>query len=125
MERYSVLYVWRRSTGWGLANNRLRQGARMSERANITAKATETKREMRTSRNQERGHFQSASSPVDYINLLQRTIGNQAVQRMFRSGFLQAKLNIGKPKGIYEEEADRIAGQIMGMPEHVIQSKPT
>lgn len=56
---------------------------------------------------------------------LQRTIGNQAVQRLFKSGILQAKLRIGQPNDIYEQEADRVAEQVMNMPKPAIQSKPT
>ena len=48
---------------------------------------------------------------------LQRTIGNQAVQRLVKSGTLQAKLRIGQPGDIYEQEADRLAEQVMRMPE--------
>jgi hypothetical protein len=56
-------------------------------------------------------------SPLGQILYLQRTIGNQAVQRLFKSGTLQAKLKIGKPGDKYELEADRIADQVMSMPE--------
>ncbi len=41
--------------------------------------------------------FQSTNLPVDHILYLQRTIGNQAVQRMMKSGVIQAKLKIGQP----------------------------
>lgn len=41
---------------------------------------------------------------------LQRTVGNQAVQR------LQAKLTISSPGEIYEQEADRISEQVMRAP---------
>ena len=57
------------------------------------------------------------SSPFDRILFLQRTIGNQAVGRLIRSGALQAKLRIGQPRDIYEQEADRVAEQVMRMPE--------
>jgi hypothetical protein len=43
---------------------------------------------------------------MDQILFLQRTIGNQAVQRLFKSGHLQAK-QIGAPNDIYEQEAGR------------------
>jgi hypothetical protein len=46
--------------------------------------------------------------------LLQRTVGNQAVQRLFKSGVIQAKLKIGEPGDSCEqEEADRLAEQIV------------
>ncbi|MDL5503078.1 MAG: DUF4157 domain-containing protein, partial [Candidatus Methanoperedens sp.] len=48
---------------------------------------------------------------------LQRTIGNQAVGRLIKSGALKTKLNIGQPGDIYEQEADRVAGQVMRIPE--------
>jgi LysM repeat protein len=54
---------------------------------------------------------------VDQIFHLHRTIGNQAVQRLFKSGTLQAKLRIGKPGDKYEREADKIADQVMRTPE--------
>jgi len=37
---------------------------------------------------------------------------------------LQAKLKIGAPNDQYEQEADRMADQVMGMPEPAIQTKP-
>lgn len=59
----------------------------------------------------------SANSLVEQILNLQKTIGNQAVQRLFESGVIQAKLRIGQPGDKYELEADRIAEQVMRMPE--------
>lgn len=47
--------------------------------------------------------------------------GNQAVQRLFKSGVIQAKLKIGQPGDIYEQEADRVAEQVMQMPEPLVQ----
>ncbi len=40
-------------------------------------------------------------------------------------GTIQPKLTIGQPNDIYEQEADRVADQVMRMPEPVIQLKPT
>ena len=68
--------------------------------------------------------FQSMSSPVDRILFLQRTIGNQAVGRLIKSGTLQAKLRIGQPGDIYEQEADRVAERVMRMPD-VSEAKDT
>ncbi len=63
----------------------------------------------------------------DYFLHLQRTIGNQAVQRLVRSenggikGFdfakigIQPKLKISQPGDDYEQEADRVAEQVMRM----------
>ena len=69
-----------------------------------------------------KGDFNSPiSSAVDHILFLQRTIGNQAVQRLFKSGVIQAKLKIGQPGDIYEQEADRVAEQVVLMPEPGLQ----
>lgn len=56
---------------------------------------------------------QSINSPIDRILFLQRTIGNQAVQRLKKSGTLEAKLRIGQPGDVYEQEADKVAEQVM------------
>ncbi|MEW6417504.1 MAG: hypothetical protein AB1480_05205 [Nitrospirota bacterium] len=41
------------------------------------------------------------------------------------AGVIQPKLTIGQPNDIYEQEADRIADQVMQMPDPAIQPKPT
>ena len=61
------------------------------------------------------------STPTDRILFLQRTICNQAVQRLIKSGTLQAKLMIGQPGDVYEQEADSVAEQVMRMPESGVQ----
>ena len=50
---------------------------------------------------------------------LQQTHGNRYVQRVF-SG-IQAKLAVGQPGDKYEQEADRVAEQVMRMPERHMQ----
>jgi len=55
---------------------------------------------------------------------LNRTLGNQSVLRLLRSGALQAKLTVSRPDEKYEQEADRVADQVMRMPEPVVQAKP-
>jgi hypothetical protein len=52
---------------------------------------------------------------------LQQTAGNQAVQRLLRSRAIQPKVAISRPGDIYEQEADRVADQVMRMPEPVVQ----
>src|SRR5262249_53251738 len=61
------------------------------------------------------------SAPSHPILQLQRTIGNQAVQHLLRSGAIQPKLAISQPGDIYEQEADRVADEVMRMPAPVIQ----
>jgi hypothetical protein len=66
-----------------------------------------------------RASLQSKGLPANHITYLQRTIGNQAVQRLLKSGTLQAKLEIGKAGDKYEKEADRVADIVMRMPKPV------
>ena len=93
----------------------------MSERASITAKTPEAKSNKPASKSQETDFSQSTNSPADHILFLQRTIGNQAVQRLLKSGVIQAKLKIGQPNDIYEQEAYRVADEVMRMPEPQVQ----
>ena len=51
---------------------------------------------------------------------LQRAMGNQAVARM-----LQTKLTVSEPGDIYEQEADRLADQVMRMPDPAPPSSPS
>jgi outer membrane protein OmpA-like peptidoglycan-associated protein len=88
----------------------------MSERAKVTTKTSEAKKENSASQTREAKFPKSIGSPFDQILFLQRTIGNQAVERLLKSGAIQAKLTIGQPNDIYEQEADRVAEQIMQMP---------
>ena len=41
--------------------------------------------------------------------------------RLIRSKALQAKLRIGQPGDVYEQEADRVADAVMPMPEPGVQ----
>ena len=93
----------------------------MAERVQIGAKTPEAKRENKVS--QIKKTSQSISSPVEKILLLQRTIGNQAVEKLIKSGALQAKLRIGQPGDIYEQEADRVAEQVMRMPDSQVSNE--
>lgn len=47
----------------------------------------------------------------------QQVLGNQAVQCLLRSLVIQAKLRIGQPGDKYEQEADRVAKQVVQMQE--------
>jgi len=58
----------------------------------------------------------SLHSPArDYIMHLQRTIGNRAVEHLWKSGWLQRKLNIGPANDKYELEADAVAEKVVSM----------
>jgi hypothetical protein len=57
----------------------------------------------------------------DGILALQRSAGNRAVSHLLQSGkheapLVQPKLTIGQPGNTYEQEADRVADQVMRMP---------
>lgn len=69
------------------------------------------------------GNSQVTASPAGQILQLQKNIGNQAVQRLLKSGVLHAKLGISNPDDVYEQEADRVASQIMRISDPAIQSK--
>ena len=84
------------------------------------AKIPETKRNSPL-RIQRTKSSQPIKTPADGILFLQRTIGNQAVQRLIKSGTLQTKLKIGQPGDVYEQEADRVADAVMRMPEPGVQ----
>ncbi len=64
-------------------------------------------------------------SPQDRLLQLHSQYGNWAVQRMFETGQLQAKLNIGAPGDRYEREADSVADRVISMPDPQIRPKPT
>lgn len=81
----------------------------MNERAKIAVKSPETKRGNTISKAPKNGSYKSVNSPIDHILFLQRTIGNQAVQRLFNSGIIQPKLTISRHEDSYEQEADRAA----------------
>lgn len=57
----------------------------------------------------------SCGRGVHPIAALQHTIGNRAVGR-----FIQARLEVGQPGDIYEQEADRVAEQVMRMPDSAV-----
>ncbi len=58
----------------------------MRERARITTKTPDVKNENTVSKARKPDFSQSITSPVDHLLFLQRTIGNQAMRRLFKSG---------------------------------------
>ena len=61
-------------------------------------------------------HPVNATQKVNMISHLHQTYGNRHVQRV-----IQAKLKIGQPNDKYEKEADRVAHEVMRMPEPQVQ----
>ncbi len=86
-------------------------------KSKISVKPSEAKGNSAVFRVRKADFNNSVRSPIDQIFFLQRTIGNQAVQGLFKCGAIQAKLKIGQPGDIYEQEADRVADEVMRMPE--------
>src|SRR6266571_2055592 len=80
----------------------------------ISAQKSVTKTRDRLSQTgRETGEQSSRRAPLDPLLELQDTIGNQAVLQLLRSGAIQAKLAINLPGDVYEQEADRIAEQVV------------
>jgi hypothetical protein len=63
-----------------------------------------------------------SSDHAPVLLALQQTHGNQYVQRVVTG--IQAKLKVGQPGDKYEQEADRIAEEVMRMPEPEVQRQP-
>lgn len=57
------------------------------------------------------------------VGQLQKTIGNRVAQCLYNAGKLQTALKIGRPNDVYEQDADRVAEQVMRMPEPLVQKK--
>jgi len=93
----------------------------MAEKTGVHARVQESKPKCSNFCKQKSGYNSSGSS-ADRILQLQRTAGNQAVQRLIKSRALQAKLTIGQPGDIYEQEADRVAEQVLATPTHHVVS---
>lgn len=95
----------------------------MNGRTLLAAKTIGKKKESSVFKAQKPALSQSTTSPIDDSLFLQKAFGNQAVQRLFKSGMLQAQLKIGQPNDIYEQEADWVSDQVMRMPEPGLQKK--
>jgi len=66
----------------------------------------------------QRAVLDPAQAAPAHILQLQRTVGNQAVSRL-----IQTKLTVGPAGDRYEQEADRVADQVMTMPAPISQSR--
>ena len=63
--------------------------------------------------NRNNAKFNPLAAPLLYDMTLQQTLGNQEVQRLFEEGQIQAKLTVSQPGDTYEQEADKIAEQVV------------
>ena len=82
-----------------------------------TAEKNSTTKEATTRSPAHAAHTPESSSNAFDFSMAQQSAGNLAVQLLFRSGVLQAKLTVSQPGDTDEEEADRVAGCIMRMPD--------
>lgn len=63
-------------------------------------------------------HARARHAPVwDPFHMQQQAWGNQVLQRRLRDQAIQAKLRVDQPGDKYEQEADRVADQVVNMPE--------
>jgi len=101
----------------------------LAHQSSKTNKAGDAKTSSPTNHSSSTTHHHSISNlnsdSPDYVLNLQRAIGNQAVQKLMCSkgagsdfpkvGFIQPKLRVSQPGDEYEQEADRVAEQVMRM----------
>src|SRR6267142_774198 len=66
-----------------------------------------------------------SSSTAHPLLQLQSSIGNQAVQRVINSSYIQTKLQVSTPGDPYEQEADRVADTVMRQAEPPTASSPS
>ena len=64
-----------------------------------------------------------AVASADDVAQMQARYGNRAVQRLLNSHTVQAKLEVGPANDHYEQEADRVAQQVMRMPAETAKDK--
>jgi len=89
----------------------------MEKEIRISARVAELKDVRKASHMRKANNSPPKNSPIDRVIFFQRTIGNQAVQKLISREALQAKLRIGRPGDVYEQEADRVADAVLRMPE--------
>ena len=95
----------------------------MGKKTSSNAQAHTSKSEVTAAAHRRTGF--PAGLPQDHLLSLQQTVGNQAVQRLYKAGRLQAALKIGQPNDVYEQEADRMAEQVMRMPDKDDSRRPS
>ncbi len=60
---------------------------------------------------------------LDDILDLHQTVGNTNVQKIFNTSGIQAKLNVSQPNDPFEQEAQRVADEIIAIPDSKVQEK--
>jgi hypothetical protein len=59
------------------------------------------------------------TAPGEQLVNLQRCMGNHAMRFLLESSTVQTKFMIGRPKDIYEQEADRLSDEVMKLPDPI------
>jgi hypothetical protein len=93
----------------------------MSEKKGQIARNEYTKGGEPLSRKRKDNLSQHRGKGFDQSLSMQRNLGNMVMQRMVESKVIQAKLKIGQPNDKYEQEADRVADQVIRIPEQQFQ----
>lgn len=84
----------------------------VAARAALQAPRTEAARRAPSGRARDGGALE--------LGHLQRAVGNLGMHRLLRAGVVQAKLTVGPADDDYEREADRVADQVMRMPDPTV-----
>lgn len=87
---------------------------------NMERTSSHPDRENRAVPNRQRdGEQETGPSTADTgsVGTLQRTMGNQSVQQLCENSDLQAKLHVSQPDDPAEREAERVADQVVRVPE--------
>lgn len=87
----------------------------MVEASRIYASKDEAKREKSVPNVRKRRYTIAVEYPLDHILSLQRTIGNQAVQRLMKYRTLQTKLRFKQAGDVHEQEVVRMGDAMMKM----------
>ena len=69
----------------------------MSKNTKLNINKSQENKERTIAHAKQKKFVKISNAPLNKILHLQRKIGNKTVQRLFKSGILQAKLKIGKP----------------------------
>lgn len=69
-------------------------------------------------------HPMNERQKVQSLLKLQQRYGNRFVQRVIDQHAIQTKLQVNQPGDVYEQEADRVAEQVMRIPEPPVQRQP-
>jgi antitoxin component HigA of HigAB toxin-antitoxin module len=85
----------------------------MSAQISFKDDASETERHDSMSRVENSEYHPSTHSLTGLLSSFQQRVGNRALYELFKSGVIQAKLKICPPHDICEEEAERVAEELM------------